>query len=90
MRVLLVEDDPDLARSLRRGLSEASYAVDISGTGEEALERAGVSSYDAIILDIVIPPPDVSKCAGSSAPAVVNALARLTGKRYRALPLINI
>lgn len=58
MRVLLVEDDPDLARSLRRGLSEASYAVDVATTGSEALERAEMNTYDAIVLDVMIPAPD--------------------------------
>jgi DNA-binding response OmpR family regulator len=58
MRILIVEDDPDMSRFIARGLSEQSYAVDVAATGEAALEAAATSSYDAIILDAMIPPPD--------------------------------
>lgn len=58
MRILIVEDDPDMSRFIARGLSEQSYAVDVAATGEAALEAASTSSYDAIILDAMIPPPD--------------------------------
>ena len=58
MRILVVEDDPDMARFIRRGLSEQSYAVDAVSTGGEALERAMSAAYDAIVLDAMIPPPD--------------------------------
>jgi two-component system copper resistance phosphate regulon response regulator CusR len=58
MRILIVEDDPDMSRFIARGLSEQSYAVDVAATGEAALEAAATSSYDAIVLDAMIPPPD--------------------------------
>ena len=58
MRILIVEDDPDMSRFIARGLREQSYAVDVAATGEAALEAAATSSYDAIILDAMIPPPD--------------------------------
>ena len=58
MRILLVEDDPQMARIIRRGLTENAYAVDAVSTGEDALYRAGIGDYDAIVLDILIPPPD--------------------------------
>ena len=58
MRILLVEDDPQFARVLRRGLAEQSYAVDVVGNGEDALYRAGTGSYDAVVLDVRIPAPD--------------------------------
>jgi two-component system copper resistance phosphate regulon response regulator CusR len=58
MRVLVVEDDPDMSRFIARGLGEQSYAVDVSVAGEEAIERAETSPYDAIILDAMIPAPD--------------------------------
>jgi two-component system copper resistance phosphate regulon response regulator CusR len=58
MRVLVVEDDPDMAGFITRGLGEQSYAVDAVTSGEAAIERAAVTPYDAIVLDVMIPPPD--------------------------------
>ena len=58
MRVLLVEDDPDMSRFIARGLGEQAYAVDAAATGDEALDRAAANTYDAIVLDVMIPPPD--------------------------------
>ncbi|HET9794618.1 MAG TPA: response regulator transcription factor [Thermoanaerobaculia bacterium] len=58
MRILLVEDDPQMARIIRRGLAENAYAVDAVSTGEDALYRAGLADYDPIVLDVMIPPPD--------------------------------
>ena len=58
MRLLLVEDDVDVARFIRKGLMEQSYAVDVAVDGEAALEMAAINAYDAIILDVLIPPPD--------------------------------
>ena len=58
MRVLLVEDDADVARFIRKGLSEETYAVDVAASGEDAMYLASVNAYDAAILDVMIPPPD--------------------------------
>jgi two-component system copper resistance phosphate regulon response regulator CusR len=58
MRVLVVEDDPDMARFITRGLGEQAYAVDAVPSGDEALEKAATTPYDAIILDVMIPLPD--------------------------------
>jgi|ERR1051326_1888539 two-component system copper resistance phosphate regulon response regulator CusR len=58
MRVLLVEDEAGLVRSMRKGLSEQSYAVDVASDGGGAIEYASVNPYDAIVLDVMIPPPD--------------------------------
>ncbi|HTC49796.1 MAG TPA: response regulator transcription factor [Candidatus Aquilonibacter sp.] len=58
MRVLLVEDDARIARFVAKGLREQSYAVDVVGSGEEALYQAAINTYDLAILDVMIPPPD--------------------------------
>src|SRR5882724_570081 len=58
MRILVVEDDPDMSRFIARGLREQSYAVDVAASGDAAIEAATTSAYDAIILDAMIPPPD--------------------------------
>src|SRR5246127_1839512 len=58
MRLLLVEDDPRIARFVAKGLREQAYAVDVAGTGEEALYQAAVNTYDLVILDVMIPGRD--------------------------------
>src|SRR3954453_5783567 len=55
MRVLVVEDEIKMAGLLRRGLGEEGLAVDVAGTGEDALVRAGATDYDAIVLDVSLP-----------------------------------
>ena len=58
MRLLLVEDDPRIARFIAKGLREQSYALDVVNSGEEALYQAAINSYDLAILDVMIPAPD--------------------------------
>ncbi|MEA2238097.1 MAG: two-component system, OmpR family, copper resistance phosphate regulon response regulator CusR [Thermoanaerobaculia bacterium] len=58
MRILVVEDDPDMSRFIARGLREQSYAVDVAATGDAAIEAATTATYDVIILDAMIPAPD--------------------------------
>jgi two-component system OmpR family response regulator len=58
MRLLIAEDDAKLASALSRGLRKEGYAVDVVGGGEEALLRARVYDYDAIIMDIMMPGVD--------------------------------
>ncbi len=55
MRVLVVEDEPRLAGSLRAGLEAEGFAVDIAPDGGEALWYARENPYDVILLDIMIP-----------------------------------
>lgn len=55
MRVLVVEDEPDLRRSLARSLSDAQFAVDESPDGEDGLFRSLEVDYDAIVLDLMLP-----------------------------------
>ena len=58
MRILLVEDDQDLGKFIQKGLREERYAVDLTTTGEEALEFAGSNPYDLVIVDIMLPKMD--------------------------------
>jgi len=58
MRLLLIEDDRRLARSVSRWLRSASFAVDIAGDGLRGEELAGTNDYDAIIMDIMLPRQD--------------------------------
>lgn len=58
MRILIVEDDPDLAGFIQKGLREERYAVDCAHEGEEGLLMAGTTPYDLIILDVMLPKLD--------------------------------
>lgn len=58
MRILIVEDDLNLARFIQKGLQEERYAVDVAADGEEGLLLATVNPYDLIILDIMLPKLD--------------------------------
>ncbi len=55
MRVLVVEDEPRLAASLKAGLAAEGFAVDVAADGAEALWYAAESSYDVIVLDVMLP-----------------------------------
>jgi two-component system OmpR family response regulator len=55
MRVLLVEDEVRMADALRRGLIAEGFTVDVSNDGVDGLWRAQESSYDVIVLDIMLP-----------------------------------
>jgi len=58
MRILVVEDEPDLLRILARTLREEGYAVDEAADGEDGLFKAEGVAYDAIILDVMLPVMD--------------------------------
>ncbi|MFO1059436.1 MAG: response regulator transcription factor [Dongiaceae bacterium] len=55
MRILVVEDDADLARQLGKALQEAGYAVDVANDGEEGHFLGDTEPYDAVILDLGLP-----------------------------------
>jgi two-component system OmpR family response regulator len=55
MRVLIVEDEVKMAGLIRRGLREEGLAADVAVMGEDALWMAGSTSYDAIVLDVMLP-----------------------------------
>jgi two-component system OmpR family response regulator len=55
MRVLVVEDEPRLAKAIAMGLEDHGFAVDVAGDGEEGFTRARYGDYDAIVLDIMLP-----------------------------------
>jgi DNA-binding response OmpR family regulator len=58
MRVLLVEDHVPLVRNLRRGLEEEGFAVDVAYDGQEGDFKARSATYDAIVLDRMLPKID--------------------------------
>ena len=58
MKVLLVEDDPDIASFVSKGLREAGYGVDVALDGDFGLERAMSGLYEIIVLDLMLPGKD--------------------------------
>jgi len=58
MRLLLIEDEPDLLSGLTRALRRAGYSVDTAEDGEDGLFKALEIDYDAIVLDVMLPRMD--------------------------------
>jgi two-component system OmpR family response regulator len=58
MRLLIVEDEPDLAATLHKVLAEEGFSVDVAADGETALWQAQAVAYDVILLDLMIPAVD--------------------------------
>jgi DNA-binding response OmpR family regulator len=58
LKILLAEDHRLLARSLKKGLEEEGFAVDIASAGDEADFKARSNTYDVVILDLMLPQVD--------------------------------
>ena len=65
VKVLVVDDDVNLASMLRRGLTEDGYGVDVVGDGNEAIWRATEQAYDVIVLDVMLPGADGFEVCGA-------------------------
>lgn len=58
MRILVVEDEHKIANSIKKGLEQESYAVDLAFDGEYGFDLAATEDYDVIILDLMLPKMD--------------------------------
>lgn len=58
MRVLIIEDDKQLAKEMKTGLERQGFTVDIANTGLEGEEKASITDYDAVLLDLNLPDRD--------------------------------
>ncbi len=58
MRILVVEDEHRIANSIKKGLEQEGYAVDVAYSGNEGFDLASTEDYDTIILDILLPEMD--------------------------------
>ena len=91
MRLLLVEDDPRLARSIQQGLSIESFVVDVAPTGEAGVQRARATMYDLIILDVMLPRLDgfgvcdVLRSAGMDVPILMLSARGVVEDRVKGL-----
>jgi len=81
MRLLVVEDEPKLAALVSRGLREEGYAVDVAGDGEDALWMVHAATYDAILLDVMLPGVDgFDICRRLRAESVWSPILMLTAR----------
>ncbi len=93
MRLLVVEDERDLADALRRALEEEEFAVDISGDGEDALFKIREMPYDAVVLDLMLPRLDgwsvlqQARAAGIRTPVLILTARDVIDDRVRGLNL---
>jgi two-component system OmpR family response regulator len=91
MRVLVIEDEPDLLCVLAQSLREAGYAVDTAADGREGLFKAQGSQYDALLLDLMIPQLDgwallkTLRSEGNSVPVLVLTARDALPDRVRGL-----
>jgi two-component system OmpR family response regulator len=93
MRVLLVEDEPDLASAVARALADEHFAVDCAADGDEALHRARHTVYEAIVLDILLPGPSgwdvlqTLRAEGARTPVILLTALDTVDNRVRGLNL---
>ncbi len=85
MRILVVEDEVDLANAMATGLRREGYAVDLSGDGRDALDKLRIYDYDVVCLDLNLPGIDGREVArraraepgpGGSPPRILMVTAR--------------
>jgi DNA-binding response OmpR family regulator len=58
LRILVVEDEHKIANSIKRGLEQESYAVDVAYEGKSGFDLAATEDYDVIVLDLMLPKMD--------------------------------
>ncbi len=83
MRILLVEDEENLAKALVQGLSKKGYAVDAIGDGDKAMKRISLNhmDYDLVILDLMLPGMDgLSICNKMRESAITLPILILTAR----------
>jgi two-component system alkaline phosphatase synthesis response regulator PhoP len=90
-RILVVEDEPGIAFALDTDLQTEGYDVDVVGRGDEAVQRAGRTAYDLILLDVMLPGKDgFDVCrelrrAGTTTPIIL-----LTAKSHEAEKVLGL
>jgi len=91
MRVLVVEDNPDVAASVRQGLREHGFAVDLAADAEQGYSFAATGAYDVLVLDRMLPGGDGLdllrrlRARGVAAPAIFLTARAALGDRIAGL-----
>jgi len=84
MRLLVVEDEKDVAKALSIGLSRDGYAVDVANNGNKALEALEVNEYDLLVLDLNLPDMDgleICRLAREKHPPLLILILTARGKQ---------
>ncbi len=91
MRVLIIEDDEATAKYIQKGLSEAGYGVDIATTGDDGLALASSETYQALVVDRMLPNMDglslikALRETGDKTPALILSALGEVGDRVQGL-----
>ncbi len=81
MRILLVEDEQKVAAFIKKGLEEESFVVEVTANGNEAIDKISKSTYDLVVMDIMIPGKDgVEVCRTMRKQGILTPVIMLTGK----------
>ena len=87
-RILVVDDDPEVATMLSRSLTRRGFAVETTASADEALARAAATGYEAALLDLVMPGQDGAALASRLREKIPGLpVALLTG--YTHSPLLS-
>ena len=90
-RILIVEDEPDIALGLADDLREEGYEVEVVRDGEEAGRRGREPGWDLILLDVMLPGRTASRSAASCAgPASARPILMLTAKAHEAEKIMGL
>lgn len=81
MRILVVEDDGDIAAAIKTMLGRLHYAIDLESDGERGLDRLLCATYDAAVIDVMLPGRDgFSICRATRAANIVTPVLMLTAR----------
>ncbi len=81
MRILVVEDEHRIANSIKKGLEQEKYAVDVAYTGSDGFDLASSEEYDLILLDLLLPGMDgITVCKELRAKQIHTPILMLTAK----------
>lgn len=81
MRILVVEDEHKIANSIRQGLEQENFAVDVAYTGADGFDLASTEEYDVILLDLLLPGMDgITICKKLRAENIHTPILILTAK----------
>jgi len=81
MRILIIEDEHKIANSIKKGLEQEAYAVDIAFDGEEGYDLASTEEFDLIILDLMLPKIDgMTICRNLREEGIHTPILMLTAK----------